>query len=167
MRIVQKDIDEGVQLAIFVNKIDKIDAEYMDLISSEIFQRQPFFLSVLLGYHLDTTPEELEEIMKIYFLIWEYFSHNGNVQRKKVTKEFFEKNQDNLIKMLQYAEGEPGDDERMQIYLLDLENLKSKALWAAVLFRATTREVLLKMDGKKRGLVLIGINSFIKCFETI
>jgi len=167
MEITKKDLDEVAQLAILVKKVDNSDAEYVDSISDEIYQKQPFFLAVLLGHRLDTTPLELEEIMKIYLLVWEYFRNNINVQTKKVTEKYFDKNQDRLIKMLMYAEGEPGEPERMNIYSLDLGNLKSKALWAAVLLRTTYRDTLIKMDGIKKGFVLIGIKSFIECFETL
>ena len=57
--------------------------------------------------------------------------------------------------------------EKMKIYASDLSNLKSKALYAAVVKRYNEREVLLKMDVRKRGLILIGIKSFIECFDTI
>ncbi len=36
--------------------------------------------------------------------------------------------------MLQYAEGEPEQSNSIEIYSHDLQNLRSKALWAAVLF---------------------------------
>ena len=105
--------------------------------------------------------------MKIYFLIWEYFRPNNNVQTKKITEAYFEKIQDKHIEMLQYVQGEPGYSERMQVYISDLDNLRSKALLAAIFFRFNDRKTLLKMDETKRGIILIGIKSFIKCFETI
>ena len=167
MDITQNDLNEVTVLTEIVKKIDHINAEYVNKISDEIFQRQPFFLTVLLGYRHDTTPIELEEIMKIYFLIWEYLKPNNNVQTKKVTEAYFEKVQHKNIEMFQYAEGEPGHSEKMQVYSSDLDNLRSKALLAVVLFRFNDRQVLLKMNEVKRGSILIGIKSFINCFETI
>ena len=167
MDFKQNDFTEAKDLAKVQIKIDNIDAEYVNLISDEIFKKQPFFLTVLLGYRLDTTPIELEEIMKIYFLIWEYFRTNKKVQTIKVTEDHFETIQDKNIAMLQYADGESGDVEKMKIYSSDLGNLKSKALLTAVLFRYNEKPVLLKMDDRKRAIILIGIKSFIECFETI
>ena len=167
MDFAQNDFTEAKDLAKVQIKIDHIDAEYVDVITDEIFQKQPFFLTVLLGYRLDTTLIELEEIMKIYFLIWEYFRNNTKVQTIKVTEDHFEKIQDKNIAMLQYADGELADVEKMKIYSSDLINLKSKALFTAVLFRYNERPVLLKMDERKRAIILIGIKSFIECFETI
>jgi hypothetical protein len=74
-------------------------------VPDEIFRRQPFFLTVLLGYRLDVSSEELEEIMKIFFLIWEYFRPNQQVQSKKVKQKQFEKIMNRNLQMLKYMEG--------------------------------------------------------------
>jgi hypothetical protein len=167
MDFKQNDSTEAKDLVKVQIKIDNIDAEYVNLISDEIFQKQPFFLTVLLGYRLDTTAIELEEIMKIYFLIWEYFRTNKKVQTIKVTEDYFETIQNKNIAMLQYADGGLDDVEKTKIYSSDLGNLKSKALFTAVLYRYNERTVLLKMEERKRTIILIGIKSFIECFETI
>ena len=67
----EKDNSETSELAGLIRKIDTLDAQYVNRICEEIFKHQPFFLTVLLGYRADVSPQELEEIMKIYFLIWE------------------------------------------------------------------------------------------------
>jgi len=167
MDFTKNDFAEAKQLAKVQIKIDNIDAEYVNLVSDEILKKQPFFLTVLLGYRLDTTPIELEEIIKIYFLIWEYFKTHKKVQTIKVTEDHFETIQLKNIAMLQYCEGELDEVEKIKIYISDLSNLKSKALFTAVLFRYNERPGLLKMDERKKGIILIGIKSFIECFETI
>lgn len=120
-----------------------------------------------MGYRLDVLPEELDEIMKVYFLIWEYFKNRKRVRTSKISKAHFEKVQERNIKMLQYSKGEPTQKDKLEIYSADLQNLRSKVLWAAVLFRLQTRPVLHKMNDEKRGAILIGIKTFIECFETI
>jgi hypothetical protein len=92
MNISTKDFDELAKIRLLENKIDSIDAKYVDTISDEIFLKQPFFLTILIGYRFDTTPQELEEIMKLYFLIWEYFKTDKNVQINQVSEAYFEKN---------------------------------------------------------------------------
>ncbi|MFY9152976.1 MAG: hypothetical protein WAO52_13235 [Prolixibacteraceae bacterium] len=83
MKFIQNNFEETDQLVELIKRIDHIDAQYADTVSDEIFQRQPFFLSVLLGYQFDISKEEMEEIIKVYFLIWEYFRSNPNVQKKR------------------------------------------------------------------------------------
>lgn len=167
MDFKQNDFSEARDLAKVQIKMDNIDAEYVNLISEDIFQKQPYFLTVLLGYRLVITPMELEETMKIYFLIWEYFRTNIKIQTIKVTENDFETIQNRNIAMLQYCDGEFDAVETNNIYSSDLENLKSKALFAAVLFRFNERPALLKMDVQKRFIIVIGIKSFIECFENL
>lgn len=167
MKLTQKYFDETDLLADLVRKIDGIDAEYVNSVSDEIFKQQPFFLSVLLGYTFDVSKIELEEIMKIYFLIWEYFKTNKRIPNKKITAGQFEKIQKRNIQMLKFSEGEPTQTDKMNVYSLDLQNLKSKSLLSAILYRYQNRAVLRKMDIEKKGIILIGIKSFIECFETI
>ena len=167
MEFTQNDFDEVKILAGTINKIDRMDEDYMNAVSDEIFALQPFFLTVLLGYSYDVSPEELEEIMKIYFLVWEYFRSNPNVRNRQVTESFFSKIQQKNIEMLKYSDGEPEENERLEIYSYDLQNIKSKSLLAAIFFRFNERTILVNMDTNKKGAVLIGIKSFVECFEKI
>lgn len=54
-----------------------------------------------------------------------------------------------------------------RLYSDDLQNIRSKALWAVVALRFQTRPVLRNMGWQTKGTVLLGIKSFIECFETI
>ena len=167
MKITQKDINETQELGAILAKIDQIDSEYVNSITDEIFKKQPFFLSVLLGYHHDISTEELEEIMKIYFLIWEHFKSKINVQKKEITKSFFEEIDLRNIQMFKYVEGEKNQQNQAKIYSDNIQNIKSKALLTAVLYRYTNRPVLIKMNPEIKGIILIGIKSFIECFEKL
>lgn len=167
IKFTNNDFKETKILAESIKKIDQIDSEYVNSISDEIFKLQPFFLTVLLGHRHDISMEELEEIMKIYFVVWEYFRLNPNVQTKQVTESFFNKIQKRNIEMLKYSEGESTEDEKSEIYSSDLQNLKSKSLMSAIFFRFDDRPTLKNMDIEKKGIIMIGIKSFIECFETI
>ena len=135
MKFTEQDFKEVQEFAIQLTTIDNIDAAYVDKVSSELFIHQPFFLSVLMGYREDISMEELDEIVKIYFLIWAYFNQNKNVHAKKVTTPFFETIQNRKIQMLQSVSGETDEHERMKIYCNDLQQLTSKALLTAVFYR--------------------------------
>jgi hypothetical protein len=167
IKLTENDFNETNLLAESTKKIDQIDAEYVNIISDEIFKLQPFFLSVLLGYQQDLSTEELGEIMKIHFLIWEYFRLNENVKTKQVTESDFNKIQKRNIEMLKYSDGEPNENDKITIYSYDLQNLKSKLLLAVIFSRFTEIPTLSKMNIEKTGLVMIGIKSFIECFETV
>ncbi len=164
LNFTENDYSETSELAGLITKIDAIDAAYVNRVSDEIFKHQPFFLTVLLGYRADISMEELEEMMKIYFLTWEYFKSNQNLPKKKVTQNKFEKVQRKNMSMLRYSEGE-SEKSRDKIYTNELQNLKSKSLWAAIHFRFEKRPVLKNMNSGNKGIILIGLFSFIQCFE--
>ena len=84
-----------------------------------------------------------------------------------MTEGYFEQIQDRNIQMLKYAKSEPAKNDKQKIYSNDLENLKSKALLTAVLYRYINRPILLKMDEEKKGTIYMGIKTFIECFEAI
>ena len=167
MNFTQNDFKETNELAKLLQKIDRIDEEYVNSMSADIFQCQPFFLTVLLGYRFDTSTEELEEIMKVYFLIWEYFKTNKDIRAKKVTKEMFEKVQNKHLQMLQYIKSDLSQQEKMQIYSNEFQKLQSKALLAAILFRYTNRPILAALEDTKKGIILIGSMCFIESFEKL
>ena len=166
MNFTQQDFDEIETLANLSQKIDNIDAAYVNTVSDDIYKKQPFLLSILLGYHNDVTPIELEELMKIYFLIWEYFKDNKNIQERKLTEQLFEEYHNRNIQMLSYVDSEDSDQQTI-VYKQELQNLKSKALMTVILYRFNNRSGLIEMNEKTRGIILIGIKTFIECFETI
>ena len=105
--------------------------------------------------------------MKIYFLVWEFFRLKPKVQTIKVTESNFNKILNRNIKMLKYSEGESKERDKLEIFAYDLHNLKSKSLMASIFLRFDERPMLLKMDIQKKGSIMIGIKSFIECFEKI
>ncbi|MGF7138314.1 hypothetical protein [Roseimarinus sediminis] len=167
IKFTQNDFNETALIAQLIKKTEQIDSDYVNSTSDEIFKYQPFFLSVLLGYHHDVSMGELEEIMKLYFLVWEYFKWNPNLQKKQVTESNFNQIQKRNIEMLRYTQDEQNENDKLKIYSSDIQNLKSKSLLTAIIFRFNERPILLSMDVEKKGAIIIGIKSFIECFETI
>jgi len=167
MTLTQTDFNEVEKLAELINKIDKADIHYFDLISDEIFSQQPFFLSSLLGFTYDVSGIEHDEIFKIYFLIWEYFKAKNKIPSKKITEAYFEKIVQRNVAMFNYCDGDLNEEDKMEVYFYDLQNLQSKALLTAVFFRFKNRPVLIKMDNQIKSIVLIGIKSFLECFEKL
>lgn len=167
MELSESDINEANEVADLMFKIDNWDADYINSLSSEILQHQPYFLSVLAGIRLEITEEELEEFTKIYFLVWECFRKNENVLTKKVTEADFHKVLNKQVDMLRYMEGEPTQKEKGKVVSYDFEKIKSRSLLAAVLLRYGERPVIVKMDEQMKGHIFIGIKSFIECFENL
>ena len=126
IKFSQNDFNETKIVAELIKKIDQIDSNYVNTTSDEIFKFQPFFLTVLLGYQHDVTMEELEEIMKIYFLVWEYFKLNPNLQTMQVTESYFNKIQKKNMEMLKYTHNDLKKNDKLEICSYYLQNMKSK-----------------------------------------
>lgn len=75
MIISKKDKKESLRVGQLIKKIELIDEKYVNEESNKISQKQPFLISLILGYRFDLKPLELEEIMKVIFLIWEFFKN--------------------------------------------------------------------------------------------
>jgi len=167
MNISEQDKVEAIRISEIINKIDRIDSDYFNVITDEMNQYQPFLLSILLGYRFDFKPEEVGEIIKIVFVIWEYFRENKNIRHKKLTEQHFERILKKNLGMLKYLEGESDPAELLNITASDLDHLKSKALLTGIFYRFDTQSILMKIDLGTRGTLLIGMKSIIECFEEI
>ena len=71
------------------------------------------------------------------------------------------------IQMLKYSEGESSLQDMSLVFTDDLQNLKSKALFGAIILKVLENPVLSAMDMQLKGYILIDIKSFIECFESI
>lgn len=167
MEISKKHIDETVKISAIVNRIDKMDVVYADSETDIIFHQQPFLISLILGYRLDFKMSEVEEIIKVIFIVWEYYKDNQKVKRIKITESQFERKQLGNIYMLKYFEGEPGEEAKSQFVASDLDHFNSKGLLASLFFRFDTQDVFLKMPTQTRAILLLGMKSLIECFEEI
>lgn len=166
MKHTRNDINEMARIESLLKKIDADDIAYLDTISDEINQKQPFLLSLLLGYQNDISVLELEELLRIYLLIWNFFRNHPNVQTQKITEAMFEQMQDRNISMLRNTAAEAAYQKSM-VFEKDLQNIASKALMSTIWVRFTTRPVLTNMEMKTKSIIMIGIKSLIECFEAL
>lgn len=167
MILSEEDKDESLRVGQLIKKIELIDEEYVNKESDLIFKKQPFLISLLLGYRYDLKDHELEEIMKIIFLIWEYFKNHSQVNETKISESQFLRIQQRNIYMLKYYEGELGQKASIEFISTDLKNLKSKSLFGGIIFKFVEKTPLLEMENEDRSIILVGMKSLIECFEEI
>lgn len=165
--ISEEDIKESEKVNRIINRLANIDAIYVSSESELIYQKQPFLISLLLGFKLDLKDNELEEIMKIIFIIWEYFKIFDQVHKIKISEKLFEKIEKRNIYMLKYFEGENGQNMQTNVVESDLNHLRSKALLTGIFLQFNHRKPLIEMNGELKGIILIGMKSLIECFDEI
>ena len=144
-----------------------MDGQYVNTESDIMSQQQPFIISLLLGYNHGLKAPELEEMMKIIFLIWEYFKDMKQINEVKISESQFERIHQRNIYMLKYFEEEKDESEKLDFVDSVLRHLNSRALFTGVLYQFNQKQALLDMRDKERGILLIGLKSLIECFEEI
>ncbi|MDA3882164.1 MAG: hypothetical protein PF481_02665 [Bacteroidales bacterium] len=167
MIISKEDKNESLRVVQLIKKIELIDEKYVNKESDLLSKKQPFLISLLLGYRFDLKELELEEILKIIFLIWEFFKNHSQIEQMKISESQFMRIQQKNIHMLKYLEGEQGKNAKMEFISTDLENLKSKSLFTGIIFQFNEKIALLDMNNETRGIILVGLKSLIECFEEI
>lgn len=167
MIISGKDKEESLKVSQLIKKIDLIDKEYVNQETDTISQKQPFLISLILGYSHDLKGHELEEIIKIILLIWEFFKDFKPVNESKISESQFERIHQRNIHMFKYYEGEQGENAKLEFVDSELKHLNSKSLFVGVFFQFNHKKALLEMRMEKRGILLTGLKSLIECFEEI
>ena len=166
MRINKKNLKEVEILKEIEKRVDNITAEEVNRLSDELSLFQPFVISLLLGYRFDVDDYQLDEIMKILFIIWLNFENKPGVRKEKITIGQYENNQKRNIEFLHYYSKEDNkgmlEGTRMQ-----LGKLKSKALFINIIYRFEKRQYLERIDRDKRGIIIIGMKSLIESFENL
>jgi hypothetical protein len=82
IKLSGKDFKETDEIGKLLKKIDSVDEQYITSTYEEIRQFQPFLLSLLLGYQYDLNTRELDEIIKLHLIIWEYFKDKWNIKKR-------------------------------------------------------------------------------------
>jgi hypothetical protein len=167
MELTPNDRKQHGEIAKLLSLTDNVDEQYLHRATDEIYVYQPFLLSMFLGYRLDTTDAELDEILKIWLLIWEFFREKRNIRTVKLTEQCFEQAQSKNVAFLRYLH-EKGSDEVMEECVSNnFKELGSKSLFAVILAKFHTKPALVGMDMEKKGIILVGIKSLVEALEGI
>ena len=167
MQPIPEDPAQLQKVAQIVHYCDTADLKTLEQVADEIYQYQPFLISLFLGYKDDVDPLQHDEILRIIIIIWLYFRDNKQVKRNKINERMFEAQEKKHLHFLKYFEGEPTEQAKSQLTLQDFKNLKSIELMALVWGRALQGPALKNMDTYNAGITLIGFKALIECFEKI
>jgi hypothetical protein len=125
---LSREIDEIVNTGLeFVKKKNFKDTD-------ELYRHQPFILSMIMGYKMDLSAEELGPLVKLYIAIWEYFKSNANVRAVPITQKTYEMVEDKNMRMLKNFE-KMASDGKQDFLVNDLNKVDGKALLAAAFFQ--------------------------------
>ena len=161
----KEDFIENKEVSALVRKVCEIDADYLNTESDVIAKKQPFIISLLLGYQIDLKEDQLDDILRVLLLIWEFFKDKQQYSGKQIQAAQFDKIQDRNAEMLKYMDAAENWEEQTFITRSDLSKLKSKALFSGVMFLLNHLQSLARMNMYEKGIILVGMKSLIECFE--
>ena len=165
MDITKRDIVETEFVEALIKKVDKIRSTEASEISDRIVKNQPFIMSMLIGYKFDVKEEELNDIMKMLFVIYLYFEKKTDVNKKQINSKEFEKYEKRNIQFLKYFSGESIKGNQLETNDQYLSNLNYKSLFTGILFMSNTQIGLKKMKSETKGIVVLGMKTLIDCLE--
>ncbi len=163
--LTKKDFEETKIVADIIKQLDKADAMYADAESDKIYEQQPFIISLILGYRLDLNKNELDQIVKMFFVIWKYFKGRNKFQRKKITEQQYDRILKKNMDLLKFSEREKDQEKKLALFNAELSNLEAKALLAAIPLIFDTQPALKNMQTNLKARISLGMLSIIECFE--
>ncbi|MCK9403710.1 MAG: hypothetical protein M0Q26_09965 [Chitinophagaceae bacterium] len=152
---LEQQLEDMKRLNAIFEKINRLsnDFAWANAFTDDLFMHQPFLLSMLTGYQFDLSALELDEALKLYIAVWEYFKVNPKVKTNAITEAQFDRFHNINIKV--FVVNDPADRETMTVLL------------AAIFERFVNRPVLFNMETQTKGALMIGVKSIIECFEEI
>ena len=166
MKITQKDINEIRIIEELIKKVENIGLAEASGISERIVKNQPFIMSLLIGYKFDVEEDQLNDIMKMLFVIYLYYEKYGKVNKKQINSREFEKFQSRNIQFLKYFSGEQNAENELETNKQYLSNLRNKSLFTGILLMSNTQKSFKRMKEETRGIILIGMKTLIDCLES-
>lgn len=98
-----------------------------NIVTDELYRHQPFILSMIMGYKMDLSTQELGPLVNLYIAIWEYYKSNANVRAVPITQKTYEMVEDKNMRMLKNFE-KMAVDGKQDFLVNDLKKVDGKAL---------------------------------------
>jgi len=164
--ILENDHRETVLVQDIIRRVDEMDEKTANHESDLLYLKQPFLISLILGYGVDLKREHLELATKCIFVIWEYFKSQDAVMRTKIVGEQFDRIQEKNYNLVRYFEKE-SKKGKGEVLRSDLGSLKAKALYVGIINIFDIHNSLNKGESETIAILLIGMKSLIECFEEL
>lgn len=162
---MRRDIDEAQIVRELIKKVGNIELQEASEISDRIAANQPFIMSLLMGYTFDVEGDQLDDIMKMLFVIYLFFESHTETNRKQIDVIEFEYHQRQNVKFLKYFSGEETLGSQLEANKQYLYSLKFKALFAGILVMSNTQMSFKRMSGELKGIIVLGMKTLVDCLE--
>lgn len=169
LNITNADIAATKRIAEIIQYIknNENDFAFANNVTDELYRHQPFILSMLMGYKMDLTSEELAPLVELYVLIWEYYKDNLNIRSVPITQQHYERAEAGNTRVLKNYANIASRKGGQGFLKNDLNRAASKALISAVFMQFREKISLRNLNTQTKGMLLIGLKSVIQCFDEV
>ena len=167
MKFTEKDHKESEIVADIINETDNSSIQELSDMFDEISKYQPLLISIFLGYKDFLSDEELNELVKDLIIIWKFFSEKPNSKKIRITESHLKKFDKKNAEFFNYLSGDDSEDEMKKTTEIALEEMVSKAILTALIYRANEKSVFKKMNQDRKSEFILEFKTLIDCFEEI
>ncbi len=146
-------------------RLEQNDIGLITQLSDELNKYQPLVLAIMLSLQEKHPLHTVDELMKLYFLIWSHFRSVPACLKRQLSEDTFEAAYKRNLNMLKYLEGESIQDEKTKITQSDLLKVKSRDLLAMILHCLNHWPQLKQLSTRDKSLELLAMKSLIESFE--
>jgi hypothetical protein len=149
------------------SRIVNHDNDYISRLMEEFVIFQPILVSKIVNFSRDLSPEESEEVISLYLIMWGVFRQYPECRETTITQDHFESVRERNISMFKYLDKEDDAGFFGEIVRTDLKKLNHGILMQYTGGCLQTWPVLCRMNINDYCALLIGVKSFIECMEEI
>lgn len=148
-------------------RIINSDQDYLTALMKEMGREQPFFTSGMLESVSGLQPEETEDLLTLYLVVWGVYRQCTGCHQNAVTLQQYERVRKRNISMFNYLDKEDDSTLFGEVVRTDYQKLNYGQIMQYVSHCFQTQPALAGMKPGKFCAVLIDLKSFIECLEEI
>lgn len=159
--------DEYNKLIGITQRLVDHDKPYIRLLLDEIRVYQPFLGSCMLGYTVDFKGAEADAVFMLHLLLWAAYRDKPACRKTAITESRYNKTMNRNIFFFKYLEKEEGAPAFNDAVTEDLQKNNHGIQIAFINLCIKQWPSLANLNNEKRNEVIIGIKSFVECFEEL
>ena len=171
MDILQRDMDEAEFVGDLIHLVNMMEQKEIKDVIDRMTKNQPFILSILLSYEPHFKKANLDEMMKMFLVIYLFFEEKTDIGKKPIDEAAYKACKEKNRQFVKYFAGEQGFENQLQTSRLYLSNLRFKSLFAGMIKMSNVQydleelELTEEPDSKFPWISIIATKALIDCLE--
>lgn len=150
-----------------LKRLEQNDISLFNQLSDELNTHQPIVLSIMLSLPEKHPIPIVDELMKLYLLVWSHFRSDPACMKYQLSENAFATAYKRNINLLKYLEGETHQSEKTKITQSNLLKVKSLDLLTVISHCFDQWSQLKQLSITNKRLDLLGLKTLIESFATL